>query len=193
MVITPVGGAGVNGGVVVVAVGGRQEAVAVGVPGAARKLRRRLRGAAVVRLVLLLDRVGPVGARDHEVHTGLRAVRSRHGRAARPVVARADRVHADRSRADVLPAWCPIGREEEQDGARTRAPLADVVDPRGLREVVAELERPVLLFSAGKDSIVLLRLAEKAFRPLPLPFESRGTRLIGLGLLIAQNHEEPLS
>src|SRR5208337_3598057 len=37
-------------------------------------------------------------------------------------------------------------------------------------EVVAELQRPVLLFSAGKDSIVLLRLAEKAFRPLPLPF-----------------------
>ena len=31
-------------------------------------------------------------------------------------------------------------------------------------------ERPVLLFSAGKDSIVLLRLAEKAFRPSPLPF-----------------------
>src|SRR5271157_2225854 len=39
-----------------------------------------------------------------------------------------------------------------------------------MREVVAELERPVLLFSAGKDSIVLLRLAEKAFRPAPLPF-----------------------
>ena len=39
-----------------------------------------------------------------------------------------------------------------------------------IREVVAELERPVLLFSAGKDSIVLLRLAEKAFRPSPLPF-----------------------
>ena len=36
--------------------------------------------------------------------------------------------------------------------------------------IVAELERPVLLFSAGKDSIVLLRLAEKAFRPGPLPF-----------------------
>src|SRR5256886_15984928 len=33
------------------------------------------------------------------------------------------------------------------------------------REVAAELERPVLLFSGGKDSIVLLRLAEKAFRP----------------------------
>ncbi|HZA12175.1 sulfate adenylyltransferase subunit CysD [Mycobacterium sp.] len=39
-----------------------------------------------------------------------------------------------------------------------------------IREVVAELARPVLLFSAGKDSIVLLRLAEKAFRPSPLPF-----------------------
>ena len=39
-----------------------------------------------------------------------------------------------------------------------------------IREVVAELEKPVLLFSAGKDSIVLLRLAEKAFRPSPLPF-----------------------
>ena len=39
-----------------------------------------------------------------------------------------------------------------------------------IREVVAELERPVLLFSAGKDSIVLLRLAEKAFRPAPMPF-----------------------
>ena len=39
-----------------------------------------------------------------------------------------------------------------------------------IREVVAELERPVLLFSGGKDSIVLLHLAEKAFRPHPLPF-----------------------
>jgi len=39
-----------------------------------------------------------------------------------------------------------------------------------MREVAAELERPVLLFSGGKDSIVLLRLAEKAFRPGALPF-----------------------
>ena len=39
-----------------------------------------------------------------------------------------------------------------------------------IREVAAELERPVLLFSGGKDSIVLLRLAEKAFRPAPIPF-----------------------
>jgi len=39
-----------------------------------------------------------------------------------------------------------------------------------MREVAAECERPVLLFSGGKDSAVLLRLAEKAFRPGRLPF-----------------------
>lgn len=38
------------------------------------------------------------------------------------------------------------------------------------REVAAQLERPVLLFSGGKDSAVLLRLAEKAFWPARLPF-----------------------
>jgi len=75
-----------------------------------------------------------------------------------------------------------------------------------IREVVAELERPVLLFSAGKDSIVLLRLAEKAFRPLPLPFpvmhvdtghnfpeviEFRDCRVIGHGhkLIVASVQE----
>jgi sulfate adenylyltransferase subunit 2 len=39
-----------------------------------------------------------------------------------------------------------------------------------MREVAAEFERPVLLFSGGKDSIALLRLAEKAFRPARFPF-----------------------
>lgn len=39
-----------------------------------------------------------------------------------------------------------------------------------LREVAAECERPALLFSGGKDSCVLLRLAEKAFRPGRFPF-----------------------
>ena len=38
------------------------------------------------------------------------------------------------------------------------------------REVAAEFEKPVLMFSGGKDSIVMLRLAEKAFFPAKLPF-----------------------
>ncbi|MFZ0589590.1 MAG: phosphoadenosine phosphosulfate reductase family protein, partial [Bryobacteraceae bacterium] len=39
-----------------------------------------------------------------------------------------------------------------------------------LREVVSECQRPVLLYSIGKDSSVLLRLAQKAFYPGPVPF-----------------------
>src|SRR6476660_6476050 len=39
-----------------------------------------------------------------------------------------------------------------------------------MREVAAEFERPALLFSGGKDSIVMLALAEKAFWPARIPF-----------------------
>jgi sulfate adenylyltransferase subunit 2 len=39
-----------------------------------------------------------------------------------------------------------------------------------IREVMAEFERPVMLYSIGKDSSVLLRLAQKAFHPGPIPF-----------------------
>ena len=39
-----------------------------------------------------------------------------------------------------------------------------------MREVAAEFERPVLLFSGGKDSALMLKLAEKAFWPARLPF-----------------------
>jgi sulfate adenylyltransferase subunit 2 len=39
-----------------------------------------------------------------------------------------------------------------------------------MREVVAEMQRPALMFSGGKDSIVMLRLAEKAFWPAAIPF-----------------------
>jgi sulfate adenylyltransferase subunit 2 len=52
--------------------------------------------------------------------------------------------------------------------SQLRALEAEAV--HAVREVVAELERPVLLFSGGKDSIALLRVAVKAFRPAPLPF-----------------------
>jgi sulfate adenylyltransferase subunit 2 len=51
-----------------------------------------------------------------------------------------------------------------------------------MREVAAEFERPVLLFSGGKDSVVLLRIAEKAFRPARFPFPL---------MQIATGHEFP--
>jgi len=54
-----------------------------------------------------------------------------------------------------------------------RVPHLDALEAESifiLREVVAELERPVLLFSGGKDSIVMLRLAQKAFAPAQIPF-----------------------
>src|ERR1700710_30009 len=39
-----------------------------------------------------------------------------------------------------------------------------------IREVVAEFEHPVMLFSGGKDSVLMLYLARKAFAPAPVPF-----------------------
>src|SRR5438034_11586663 len=39
-----------------------------------------------------------------------------------------------------------------------------------MREVAAEFERPVMLYSIGKDSSVMVRLAQKAFYPGPIPF-----------------------
>src|SRR6266536_4848073 len=78
-----------------------------------------------------------------------------------------------------------------------------------MREVMAEFERPVLLFSGGKDSIVMLRLAEKAFAPARVPFpvmhvdtghnfpevlEYRDTRVATLGLnLVVASVPEALS
>lgn len=58
-------------------------------------------------------------------------------------------------------------------GATTQLSHLDALEAESvfiMREVAAEFERPVLLFSGGKDSIVLLRLAEKAFRPARFPF-----------------------
>jgi sulfate adenylyltransferase subunit 2 len=51
-----------------------------------------------------------------------------------------------------------------------------------IREVVAELERPVLLFSGGKDSIVMLELARKAFAPARIPFP---VMHVGVQLIVA--------
>ena len=82
-----------------------------------------------------------------------------------------------RQRDELSAAWVERYRHEREQG-RMSATARRVSQLRALeaeavfviREVVAELARPVLLFSGGKDSIVLLRVAEKAFAPLPLPF-----------------------
>src|SRR5690349_20312002 len=75
-----------------------------------------------------------------------------------------------------------------------------------LREVVSECERPVMLYSVGKDSAVMLHLARKAFHPSPPPFpllhvdttwkfkamyelRDRMARESGMELLIYQNPE----
>ena len=56
------------------------------------------------------------------------------------------------------------------DFAGTRGPVSIAAEAIFImREVAAEFERPALMFSGGKDSICLLRLAEKAFRPSEFP------------------------
>jgi sulfate adenylyltransferase subunit 2 len=89
-----------------------------------------------------------------------------------------DTAAALRTARDRLPAVAAPGRT----GASVTALVRPVEHPLGhldvleslaifiIREVAAESERPVLLFSGGKDSAVLLHLASKAFRPGRLPF-----------------------
>jgi sulfate adenylyltransferase subunit 2 len=54
--------------------------------------------------------------------------------------------------------------------ALTHLQLLEAESIQILREVASEFERPVMLYSIGKDSSVMLRLAQKAFYPAPLPF-----------------------
>jgi sulfate adenylyltransferase subunit 2 len=57
-----------------------------------------------------------------------------------------------------------------ENGTRTHLETLEAESVHIFREVAAEFERPVLLFSGGKDSILMLHLALKAFAPAPLPF-----------------------
>jgi sulfate adenylyltransferase subunit 2 len=89
-----------------------------------------------------------------------------------------DSAAALRSQAERPDAGRPVPRA----GASVTALVRPVEHPLGhldlleslaifiIREVAAESERPVLLFSGGKDSAVLLHLASKAFRPGGIPF-----------------------
>jgi sulfate adenylyltransferase subunit 2 len=68
-----------------------------------------------------------------------------------------------------------FGPNRKSENGRTRGKSAHlgILEEEAIfvmREVAAQFERPVLLFSGGKDSIVMVHLALKAFRPAPFPF-----------------------
>src|SRR5467141_537312 len=69
-----------------------------------------------------------------------------------------------------LPAASPLVRRPPTPPRLDHLRALEAESIHILREVVAEFERPVMLYSIGKDSSVLLRLAQKAFYPGPIPF-----------------------
>jgi sulfate adenylyltransferase subunit 2 len=74
-----------------------------------------------------------------------------------------------RARTPPVPdvSWMPLMRT---DYTLSQLDVLEAESIHVMREVAAEFERPVLLFSGGKDSVVMLALAEKAFRPAKIPF-----------------------
>jgi sulfate adenylyltransferase subunit 2 len=106
----------------------------------------------------------------------------------------------------------PSKREADPGGPISQGPQLDhlrALEAESIhivREVVAEFQKPVMLYSIGKDSSVLLRLAQKAFHPGPIPFpllhvdttykfremiefRDRYTREIGARLIVHTNQE----
>jgi sulfate adenylyltransferase subunit 2 len=70
----------------------------------------------------------------------------------------------------MTPAEANAARESSLDYTVTQLRALEAESIHIIREVVAEMERPAMMFSGGKDSIVMLRLAEKAFWPAAIPF-----------------------
>jgi sulfate adenylyltransferase subunit 2 len=64
----------------------------------------------------------------------------------------------------------PLPISTTRSGRLSHLQLLEAESIHILREVAAEFERPVMLYSIGKDSSVMLRLAQKAFFPGPIPF-----------------------
>src|SRR5258708_36334685 len=70
----------------------------------------------------------------------------------------------------VHPTWEPPMTTPRSDYLLSQLDILEAESIHMMREVAAEFERPVLLFSGGKDSIVMLALAERAFWPARIPF-----------------------
>ncbi|HKR28623.1 MAG TPA: sulfate adenylyltransferase subunit CysD, partial [Acidobacteriaceae bacterium] len=102
-------------------------------------------------------------------------------------------------------AW-PIPSLEVPSARLTHMQLLEAESIAIIREVAAEFQKPVLLYSIGKDSSVMLRLAQKAFYPGPIPFpllhvdtgykfremlefRDRYTAELGLKLIVWRNEE----
>ena len=130
-------------------------------------------------------RAAGLGARDGQQRrrrcAGRRDLRRARSRWAWPACSRTCAPDAQRRRAAAVAGRQPPSSQGRPDRAGWTMSVAERPQLSHLRaleseaihimrEVAAEFERPVLLFSGGKDSIVLLRLAEKAFRPAPFPF-----------------------
>src|SRR6202051_2139338 len=64
----------------------------------------------------------------------------------------------------------PLPISTTRSGRLSHLQLLEAESIHILREIAAECERPVMLYSIGKDSSVMLRLAQKAFYPGPIPF-----------------------
>src|SRR2546426_10531339 len=69
-----------------------------------------------------------------------------------------------------LPGASPLARRPLTPARLDHLRALEAESLHILREVVAEFERPVMLYSIGKDSSVVVRLAQKAFHPGPIPF-----------------------